>query len=714
MRRLRPAAGPLLLLIVVTGFYWKLVTRQYTWMDHPDMANQILPWYQTEAAAFHRGEFPLWDPNTWGGQPILGQMQPGAAYPLNWILFLLPLQNGHVNLFLVQLSFIFAHVLGAWFCYWLCRDLDCSVGASILGGAAFSLAGVTGWLGWPQFLNGAIWMPLVLLFFLRSARGERQVANAALSGTFLGVTFLSGHHQIPTFTALMMGGLWIHELVRRRRAAWPALAAFALFAALAGALQLAPAYEYGVRAVRWVGSQNPVGWNQAVPYIVHQQLSMAPSSLVGLVLPVVTEDGMFIGFAVFVLAMFALPLWFERAEVRVLAAIAAGGVVLALGANTMFQGVAYLSIPLIEKARSPSMAIVLAQFALAVLAAFGVDRMARHPLSARWAAILGAFGGLVWMGVAVATTLRPPVQREYEHWAVLGLVALALASLRVARRALPAVVVLLALFEWSTYIGQDYQHREKPAGYLARLDGDADLVAFLKQRPDLVRIGVDLNTIPYNFGDWNGLEVYQAYLAGLTGNILTAEAAGAPRLFGLNYFIGGSPSRDSQKLVFHARSGANVYKDSEASPRAWVVHDAVQVERAELVPRLQTSDLQRRVFLTEAAPALETCAGDEVRVTMRTAARTVIATRLSCRGMVLLSDTWYPGWQATLDGIPAKIYEADGAIRGVVAEAGSHTIEMRYRPRSVFAGAGLTAVGLLGALVLGIRGRRVTPTTYQP
>ena len=38
-------AAPLLLLAIIVGFYWKLtLTRQYTWLDDPDLAYQVLPW----------------------------------------------------------------------------------------------------------------------------------------------------------------------------------------------------------------------------------------------------------------------------------------------------------------------------------------------------------------------------------------------------------------------------------------------------------------------------------------------------------------------------------------------------------------------------------------------------------------------------------------------------------------------------------------------
>jgi uncharacterized membrane protein YfhO len=78
----------------------------------------------------------------------------------------------------------------------------------------------------------------------------------------------------------------------------------------------------------------------------------------------------------------------------------------------------------------------------------------------------------------------------------------------------------------------------------------------------------------------------------------------------------------------------------------------------------------------------------------------VIEANLSCRGMVIDSDTFFPGWEARVDGQPAAIYEAYGFLRGIVAEAGQHRIELRYRPKSVYWAAGLTALGLLGAGLL--------------
>src|SRR5580700_6004115 len=74
---------PGLLLGIIVLFYWKLVlTDQFTWLEGPDYANQVLPWFQFQASQWRLHHFPLWDPSSWAGQPLLGQALPGSVAPL--------------------------------------------------------------------------------------------------------------------------------------------------------------------------------------------------------------------------------------------------------------------------------------------------------------------------------------------------------------------------------------------------------------------------------------------------------------------------------------------------------------------------------------------------------------------------------------------------------------------------------------------------------
>src|SRR5271154_4924043 len=93
--RCSSAAWSALLFAIVVCFFWKLtLINQYTWLENAETANQLLPSYQFQADAWHARRIPLWDPYSWGGQPVIGRTVNGAAYPPNWLLFLAPLRRG--------------------------------------------------------------------------------------------------------------------------------------------------------------------------------------------------------------------------------------------------------------------------------------------------------------------------------------------------------------------------------------------------------------------------------------------------------------------------------------------------------------------------------------------------------------------------------------------------------------------------------------------
>ena len=77
-------------------------------------------------------------------------------------------------------------------------------------------------------------------------------------------------------------------------------------------------------------------------------------------------------------------------------------------------------------------------------------------------------------------------------------------------------------------------------------------------------------------------------------------------------------------------------------------------------------------------------------------------------GFVVLTDQFYPGWKAQIDGRPAAILRADYLFRAVPVPTGHHRIVMRFQPRSFWQGTAITLAALLaGALVAGfVRLRR--------
>jgi hypothetical protein len=72
-----------------------------------------------------------------------------------------------------------------------------------------------------------------------------------------------------------------------------------------------------------------------------------------------------------------------------------------------------------------------------------------------------------------------------------------------------------------------------------------------------------------------------------------------------------------------------------------------------------------------------------------------ISANLAKPGFLVLSDQYYPGWTAHIDGVEAPVYRANGVFRAVYLPAGGHLIQFDYQPQSVYLGLVLASAGAL-------------------
>jgi hypothetical protein len=63
--------------------------------------------------------------------------------------------------------------------------------------------------------------------------------------------------------------------------------------------------------------------------------------------------------------------------------------------------------------------------------------------------------------------------------------------------------------------------------------------------------------------------------------------------------------------------------------------------------------------------------------------------------LLILSETYYPGWQATIDGQPAPLLRADYVLRAVPVPAGEHTVKLTFRPLSFTIGTGISILTVI-------------------
>jgi uncharacterized membrane protein YfhO len=117
------------------------------------------------------------------------------------------------------------------------------------------------------------------------------------------------------------------------------------------------------------------------------------------------------------------------------------------------------------------------------------------------------------------------------------------------------------------------------------------------------------------------------------------------------------------------------YRNDQVLPRAWIAPASADLQVvSEIVPESAVQSL------TDSGNA----------VTIRASSPQA--------GWLILSDTFYPGWQATIDGAPVDIRLANEVFRAIDFPGGDHTIEFRYEPRSVVIGliVSLTSLAIIG------------------
>ena len=718
---------PVILLVLITIlFFWKLVfSNQFTFLDSPDLAFQVLPWYQVQARAWNEGIFPLWDPHQWAGQPLLGQMQPGAAFPLNWPLFMAPLRDGHIHFRYIYWHYVLMHVLAGLFMYAFVRELGRSRYASLIAGVAFACAGYIGSIPWPQMLHGAIWIPLIFLLFHRMAAsraGLGILVYAGLCGGTIGISLLSGHHQTPLFTLLALTGFFLyHFYERKQRSAAEAVrfagsyALVAVFAFFVAALQLLPAVEYGSGAVRWVGAADPVSSQDNVPYYLQDESRLSPVSLLGAVIPHAHfQVSTFVGVLCLSMAIYALATCWRQRWVRVYACLGLGALVYSLGPFSILHGWIYAFVPYMDKARSAGHAVFIVQFGVFVLAAHGIDHfltVVREDLDARrWAGyivrallVFGLLGCIFLFDRVVDGQMH---KLPGDQIMVACLAAFVLAALLdgwraglVEARSVRYGFLMLMVFEMSTTNWWDIPHRAEPSRqkFVAALSEYSDVMKYLKSQPRPFRFELIREGQMVNVGGWEGAEQIDGYLASVSEDIyefVLPDWTARRLLLNTVYTIAKQQQRPEQIQVYEDRNGWKVFRNPDASPRAWVVHDL-----AGIGPSKDSFAAQ--------PPAPQSCEGEEQVAFDNLGLQSTRATaRLTCAGYVIFADPYLPGWQVALDGERAPIYVAKGLLRAVAVPAGEHSIEFSYRPASVHWGAGLTAIGFLTCGVLGIAGWR--------
>ncbi|HLM99697.1 MAG TPA: YfhO family protein [Bryobacteraceae bacterium] len=721
-----------LLALTIAIFFWKtLLTNQFTRIIGSEAVNYNYSWLRFWISSLRQGHMPLWDPYAFCGRPFAGEMLPSAFYPLHLAFLLVPFNhNGLFSPRLYNETFILTHLLCAIFTFALIRELGMSRFPAFVGACCFSLGGLLVRMIWLPFVEAGIWLPAICFFLIRALKAEgarRAVLEASLSGLCLGLSILTGgiHFSIMqgvvVITAVGYHGVSAPlPAAVSRRSRWFRLALLLVVilavAGGAGAIQLLPSYEYGKLSMRFIdGGAFPAA--EKIPY--HRlHPGMWPQSIASVLFPTAFNGKfgggeawpIYIGVLPFFLAITAIWRSWSNLWVRYLTGLAVLAFVYSRSELSPLHGALYAIVPFLWVVRTGSRFIYLATFALAILAAFGLDSLLeRGSQNASWSP---ARPILKWVAIASAGALFVPAifgQLTLEIWIafslLLILVSCALFSFLTAHqagsgvRALIGVFIVfdLSLFAWGE---ANINGPSKPNEQLEQMISLRDVAGFLKSRPGLGRVQVAVAPEP-NIGDAYGVQS----VWGGGGTVLTGYSRllqNHEDLLNVRYLV--KPATATDPAPLYQDGHWKVYENPKAYPRAWIVHETVVEASPDTVfQRLDDSSINLRkvaVIETSLPQALEPApqTDEPVRFHSYEADRMVLDAEAGSAGLLILSEIYYPGWRASSNGKPVAIYKVDGALRGILLPRGTSRITLEYAPITFYAGAALSVLTFAGVL----------------
>ena len=396
--------------------------------------------------ALEEGTYPLWNPFLFCGMPSFGSLAyTPYIYPPSYVTHLL-----YKYLHTPEMTWLLVHYLFAAIgMYLLLRSLGVRPLVSLLGGAVFMLLPnyiAIGANGHGSQACAISYMPIALLLARNIMTGKRRIEMAAYLAIVLGFQMLRGHVQMSYYTYLLIGLLFLYEIVHmirsgeRRSAVVSTLYLAGSFIAALGiaAVLIFPVREYAALSIRGGGESGldygyATGWSlhpkEMLTFLFPWSYGYGKATYWGM-LPF-TDYPNYLGVLTLFFAGLSLFLvknrwkWFFLIT-ALLSTLLSFGRFFPLLYDPMFR-----FFPYFDKFRVPVMVLIVQQLALVVMMGMGLEEYLRRYSSAalpafldakrmKWVLVLGAAvvivtlvaGGAIRDGIVRSVTSSGRIQSD--------------------------------------------------------------------------------------------------------------------------------------------------------------------------------------------------------------------------------------------------------------------------------------------------------------
>jgi len=707
-----------------------------------DLRSYYYPFIVAVREGLRSGGLPFWTPYLFNGLPLLSDPQIGTFYPPTWLSLILPTNIG------LSWYMLFHIWLAAFGMYAFVRYMGGDWLPALLSGITFAFSGLLAgrlWAGHTIVYAMYAWIPWLLLTLAWSINTGTWW-SAILAGVPLGLAILSGHVPSILYAGLIWASfaaylLWTKREQRRlvvRQAFLMTLVGLGL-----AAVQLFAFVQFSLASQR----VSLADFDFATDY------SLPPAHLVTLVVPEFFGEPTRIGYwsvptfeeltyYAGLLALLSLVLALKKPTrlTWFYLILMVGGLWLALGRYGGLYKVFYDLLPPFRLVRAPGRAAILYLFAVTALLGHNLSQWRRVPLGERaqnlapllrWTLALIFVAGIAAIAANGATFMAiHPTETSGRLWHqingyVFGLIFLLLSGALLwsylaerkigpfGSRLVAALLILLVVVDMWQFAYKFV--RVEPAGPDQFWVDTREIVGDTDSR--ILPWGVDL--FSQNGPLQVGLHSVFGYVA-LAPAAQTALAASVPDprstaydVLAVEYVASPAPldqytGGDQAISLVGQRSGTWVYRRPSPMPLARLTYAAEIINDDQVaIGRLHQSEfnptstaLLKKEPACQLGPAPTEPGSAEIIVAEPGFWR--IRTDSSEPGLLVLAESDYPGWQATVDGQLAETLTAYTTIKAVCVPAGVHVVEWEFVPKVFMAGGLITSITLLLVAISGV------------
>ena len=703
-----------------------------------DNVDQFIPWFRFNTESIKSGSLPLWNPHEACGQPHIANMQSAFFFPLNFLIPLFGMKWGLLLIYLMRLY------LCGTFVYLYLSEIAIDYKVSILVAVAGMFTGYN--TRWLYQANSALafFLPLGLFAVEYIVRHRDSIKGYFLACLGFTMAIFAGHPETLFYGTTI---ILLYALIRIGKEfkgvagvrTFAKLAGFLLIGLFISGIQLVPFIEYLFHSTAYLA--RPAQGNPPLIFLSSLLFSLVQNFLS-------TLFNIKTGYVVFY-ALYPLSSLGYTGITMVLLFVAGiaglrqvrGNIVYSYLIIMMYLIIVSMHIPFLHHwiLMLPGFKLSWTYFAFGdlslfviFLGAFALDAYLHNKLGLKYFSY-AFIATLVMLIVFFAFFVvkmdhdigQSPVNRFLltlptavdTAGTIVFLIISALAIKYINR---PAVLIfsLGALVFIETALPMiPRESAIKPAYFYP----ENNITQFLQKEPKPFRIEplfeTDNNEVgppwPIGIVQYYGLEEPGSYDAILVNRysqlIRTMPADDFANLANIKFFIMTQAAvpqfrkLDLKPLLSY--NGYTLYENLSAYNRAFMVYDYKTVPNSrdwlnlvrEYGRRLSETAIIREKDAIDASftPYQGTKAFSDVRFEVYKPSFIEMEVDTTEPGLLVISNTYFPGWKVIVDGVEKKLIRTDYAFDGVFLEKGVHTVVLAYKPLSFLIGLIVTITGII-------------------